>query len=197
MRALANELTAHLLLLKKKYKAAEVYLIEALTAYEQYGALAKVNSLSDKYHFHPVALFNCLLQPSTYPTLQWKKVVAKSTQNSLGSIDFHSVLTASHSLSEEIVLPRLLSKLMSILFLYLPFLNYGLIPFQDITMENAGAERGYLLLPKQDEKDALWTAAESIGDQVQIYVSDTTQNKPDLCEGVSFFTQLHIFYFCK
>lgn len=49
MRGLANELAAHILLLRKKHKAAEVFIIEALTAYEQYGALAKVGSLSDKY----------------------------------------------------------------------------------------------------------------------------------------------------
>lgn len=49
MRGLANELASRILVNRKKLKAAEVYIIEALTAYEQYGALAKVNSLSEKY----------------------------------------------------------------------------------------------------------------------------------------------------
>lgn len=54
-----------------------------------------------------------------YPTLQWKKVTAKATQNTINNIDFHSILNASHSVSEEIVLSKLLSKLMSILSILL------------------------------------------------------------------------------
>ena len=49
MRGLANELASHILLAARKLRAAEVYIIEALAAYEQYGAVAKVNALSDKY----------------------------------------------------------------------------------------------------------------------------------------------------
>lgn len=52
-------------------------------------------------------------------------------------------------------------------------------------METAGAERGYLLLPKVDQKDTLYTAAESVDDIVEIHVSDDTSVKPDICEGVS------------
>lgn len=49
MRGLANELAANILMKRKKFKAAEVFIIEALSAYEQYGALAKVRELADKY----------------------------------------------------------------------------------------------------------------------------------------------------
>ena len=58
-------------------------------------------------------------------------------------------------------------------------------------METAGAERGYLLLPKPEERDVLWTAAQGFGEEVQIHVSDHFEDSQDLSEGVSFHFYLH------
>lgn len=54
-------------------------------------------------------------------------------------------------------------------------------------METAGAERGYLMLPKADHKDSLWTAAESVNDMVEIHMNDDVDRKPDICDGVSTY----------
>ncbi len=53
-------------------------------------------------------------------------------------------------------------------------------------METAGADKGYLLLPKEDNRENLWVAAESFGDQqVRIYVDRSEECVPDVSQGVS------------
>ncbi|MEH1786604.1 MAG: AAA family ATPase [Nostoc sp.] len=125
-QALSYELAARFYLQWGKEKIAQDYLFNAHYAYTRWGAKAKVEDLEKRYpQFFTQAQIN-----SQFPT---SKITSTSTTLST-SLDLNSVLKASHVLGREIKLDTLLTKLMT------------------IVIENAGAEKGYLLL----NQDAEW-----------------------------------------
>jgi signal transduction histidine kinase/ActR/RegA family two-component response regulator len=123
--ALALELAGKFYLCKKQNMFAQVCLREAHYAYQKWGAMAKVKHLEQKY---PEFII-------TKVPAQNNITILKSTTNKNANslLDLSSVMKASQTLSEEIVFSRLLKKMMH------------------IVIENAGAETGFLLLPKQDQ----------------------------------------------
>ncbi len=123
--ALANELAAEFYLARDRQKVAHIYLIDAYYGYIYWGATAKVKHLESEY-------------PMSLPPVSAAKPGAESTTisthtNSISShsglLDLTTVLKASQALASEIVLDRLLEKLMK------------------IAIENAGAQKGFLLMP--------------------------------------------------
>ena len=127
--ALAYELAAEFYLERGMEKFAQTYLIEAHYRYQQWGALAKVRDLETKYpQFLPTETTNAIIP--TNATIS----TTRMTSISIGSewLDLKSIMKAAQTLSGEIMLDRLLEKMMH------------------IVIENAGAEKGFLLLPKQD-----------------------------------------------
>ncbi len=129
--ALAYELAGQFYLLKGNLKVAQVYLRDAHYAYQQWGALAKVKHLETKYPQ--------FLTPKTAPAIltnvtisATKMATASTTGSSNQWLDLNSVTKASQTLAGEIVLSRLLEKM------------------THIVIENAGAEKGLLLLPRQN-----------------------------------------------
>jgi predicted ATPase/signal transduction histidine kinase/DNA-binding response OmpR family regulator/tRNA A-37 threonylcarbamoyl transferase component Bud32 len=127
-KALAYELAGQFYVLKGLPKIAQIYLHDAHYAYQQWGATAKVKDLESRY---PQIL--TLKIASAIPT-NTTIFASKMSLRSTGSewLDLNSVMKAAQTLSGEIVLSRLLKKMMH------------------IVIENAGAEKGFLLLPKQD-----------------------------------------------
>jgi predicted ATPase/signal transduction histidine kinase len=129
--ALAYELAAKFYLRRGMEKIAQTYLREAHYAYQQWGALAKMRDLENKY---PQLLTR---RDSKIPETTFQSatiMVSASTQLQPSTqLDLESITKAAQTLSGEIVLDRLLSKMMH------------------IVIENAGAERGFLILPV-DEK---------------------------------------------
>ena len=123
--ALALELAGKFYLCKKQNMFAQVCLREAHYAYQKWGAMAKVKHLEQKY---PEFII-------TKVPAQNNITILKSTTNKNANslLDLSSIMKASQTLSEEIVFSRLLKKMMH------------------IVIENAGAEKGFLLLPKQDQ----------------------------------------------
>ena len=130
--ALGCELAGQFYLAKNKPAIAQIYLHDAHYAYQQWGAIAKVKELETRYAelLAPKVTGNLFANPN----LRTSILQASTTSNSLSQwLDLNSVIKASQTLSGEIVLSHLLKKVMQ------------------IVMENAGAENGYLLLPKQDK----------------------------------------------
>jgi signal transduction histidine kinase len=125
--ALAYELAGQFYLVKGMPKVAQVYLADAHYAYQQWGALAKVDDLETRY---PQWLTQKTL--SSHRKTNSTILAEASTTGSSQWLDLNSIMKASQTLSGEIVLSRLLEKMMH------------------IVIENAGAEKGFLLLPKQD-----------------------------------------------
>ncbi|MEM9541013.1 MAG: AAA family ATPase [Cyanobacteria bacterium P01_E01_bin.42] len=127
--SLANELAAKFYLHWGKEKIANLYVKEAHYCYQRWGATAKVKYLEEKY---PHLLVE--VTPQTTRSLQQKitKTLTRSDSQSRESLDITSVFKATRAISSEILLDRLLSALMKIL------------------VENAGAQRGILLLANEE-----------------------------------------------
>ncbi len=127
--ALANELAAQFYLSQGREKVAQIYLIEAYDGYLRWGATAKVKDLEGKY---PQLLSQPLKLANGVEPLSARTAVSRRSVSTEGSkaFDLETVMKASQALSGEIVLGELLRKLMQ------------------IVLENAGAEKGCLLLEK-------------------------------------------------
>ncbi len=131
-QALANELAGAFYLSLGREKFAKIYIQDAHQCYVQWGATAKVKDLEARYpqwlvlqseESSPKRIDN---QPSTGSNA--------TNEESLKYLDLATVIKASQAISSEIVLDKLLDKLLK------------------IVLENAGAQRGLFLL----EKDNQW-----------------------------------------
>ncbi|NER79620.1 MAG: serine/threonine-protein kinase PknK, partial [Leptolyngbya sp. SIO1D8] len=150
--ALANELAAKFYLSQGRTKMASVYLQDAHYLYAQWGATAKVKTLE-----------------ATYPQLRRRETslgtlstLSGTNANTLPSLfttsgqddtlDLATVVKVAQTLSEDIQLDRLLSNLMRLL------------------IENAGAQRGFLLLETEGKfrVEAQWNV-----DQETVEVSES------------------------
>ncbi len=142
--ALANELAAKFYLEWGKDRIAQEYLHHAYYGYAHWGATAKVHDLEQRY---PELLASILqhervqLEPeltihatSTTPApyTSTGKSPTSSSNTISAALDLATVLKASQALSSEIHLERLLSTLLS------------------VVIENAGADKGVLLLLKEN-----------------------------------------------
>ncbi len=123
--ALAYELAAKFYLGRKQFHVARYYLHNAHYAYLRWGAAAKVRQLETRYARFLAPHDNQLFYPNPY--------VTSTTTQPNKSIDFISILKASQAIAGEIMLNQLLEKLMQ------------------IVMENAGAQRGVLILEKNGQ----------------------------------------------
>ncbi|OHD11883.1 MAG: hypothetical protein A2086_15445 [Spirochaetes bacterium GWD1_27_9] len=138
MEAIANELAAQYYLSKKMNKIAQTYMQEARYCYIKWGAVAKVKDLEEKYGY---MFENALAQVQDAGTMS--KTISTSsrttkkstTDTSSGSsfLDIGTVMKASHAISGEIEMGKLLTKMLK------------------IVIENAGAEKGILILSKGEE----------------------------------------------
>jgi Nif-specific regulatory protein len=133
-QALGNELCARFTLSRGRKKIAAMFLAEARACYEQWGAAAKVEELNRK---HPSLLGQ---EADRRGRLQAGSraegsSVADSAANPAGddTLDHFSVMKAAQAIAGEIELEKLLTKLMH------------------IAIENAGAERGSLILEHEGE----------------------------------------------
>jgi predicted ATPase/signal transduction histidine kinase len=132
--ALGNERATQFWLAQGKEKIAQLYLKEAHYAYQQWGALAKVADLEEHYP-QWLAQKSASALSSTFTHTSKATIMASSTRRITTSsvLDLESVMKASQTLSGEIVLSRLLEKMMR------------------IVIENAGAQRGFLILPHEEQ----------------------------------------------
>ncbi|MGB5969258.1 MAG: AAA family ATPase [Spirulinaceae cyanobacterium] len=119
--ALANELAAKFYLGCDRLTSAAAYLLNARYCYQQWGATAKVAALDQAYPQ--------LLRATQISSQDSNSATVTTSDRTLGtSLDVGTVIKASQAISQEIVLDQLLANLMAIL------------------LENAGAQKGFLLL---------------------------------------------------
>ena len=124
--ALANERAAEFYLARGRNKVAQSYLIDAYYGYIHWGATAKVKHLESEY---PISLPPVSAgRASGDRTITSTNYSTSSSHSSL--LDLTTVVKASQALASEIVLDKLLEKLMK------------------MAIENAGAQKGFLLMPK-------------------------------------------------
>jgi PAS domain S-box-containing protein len=113
---------------------ADAYLRNARYCYLRWGAHGKVRQLD--------RLYPSLAAPEAHlPTA--------TIGSPIQQLDVASVVKASQAVSSEIVLPKLIERLMT------------------IAIENAGADRGLLILPAEDDH-LIQAEAQATGDQVEV-----------------------------
>ncbi|RCJ37919.1 serine/threonine protein kinase [Nostoc minutum NIES-26] len=123
--ALAHELAAKFYLSWGKQTIAQTYMTNAYHAYGHWGAVAKVKDLETRYPQLITRSLNTQRLETNYTKLTLDSPTVTGGSHSL---DLMTVMKASQALSGEIVLSKLLAKLMQ------------------IVLENAGAQTGYLIL---------------------------------------------------
>ena len=126
--ALAHELAAKFYLSLGKETIAQAYMQNAHYSYQLWGALAKVEDLEKKY---PQFLARTSAKTTTQTKANRTTTKPTTTSTNLGdTLDLATVMKASQAISGEIVLSKLLERLMK------------------IAIENAGAQKGFLILEK-------------------------------------------------
>jgi predicted ATPase/signal transduction histidine kinase/CheY-like chemotaxis protein len=164
--AIAYERAAEFYLSLGREEIGQFYLKNAYQCYTSWGATAKVKALEAEYPQ--------ILVGATHRTRVKGSTTTRITTTSgsnAQSLDLETVVKASQALAGEIVLDKLLAKLMK------------------IAIENAGAQKGFLIL----ENEGSWTIAASgavNSDQVTILQSlpidsvDTSTQMPLLSSAI-------------
>ncbi len=124
--ALANELTGKFYQTQGRENMACPYMREARYLYDRWGASAKVQHLEENYRH----LLPKILEEKGDFGQRLQSVETASATIPSASLDLTSVMKASQILSGEIIMEKLLEQLMRIL------------------IENAGAQKGFLILEK-------------------------------------------------
>jgi signal transduction histidine kinase len=132
--ALANELAGRFYLSRGLEKNGYVHLRDARACYVLWGADGKVRQL-DRLYPHLATAGG----PRSTATIG----------SPVQQLDVASVVKASQAVSSEIVMPKLIERLMT------------------IALENAGADRGLLILPAEDNH-LIQAEARAAGDQVEV-----------------------------
>jgi diguanylate cyclase (GGDEF)-like protein/PAS domain S-box-containing protein len=139
--ALAYELAANFYLARGMEEFAQLYMTKAHYSYVRWGSTAKVNDLEQRYP----DFFAKTPSSSTQTTTTILSTESKTSSQ----LDLNSILKASQTLSSEIVLNTLLEKMMK------------------IVLENAGAQKGYLIL-KQQEQWLIQASAGVTSDDIEV-----------------------------
>ncbi|MFN6519495.1 MAG: AAA family ATPase [Nostoc sp. CreGUA01] len=169
--ALANELAAKFYLEWGKERIAQEYLINAYYCYARWDAKAKIDDLEQRYPELLAPILQQTRSPLTpndiiatndsfanlHPSLS--KSVTSSTNVSF-MLDMTTVLKASQTLSSEIEIEKLLSKLLS------------------VVIENAGADKCVLLILKEDKLVVEATA--EVGQPSNVLQSIAVEDSTDL-----------------
>ncbi|TAD98299.1 MAG: GAF domain-containing protein [Bacteroidetes bacterium] len=143
-----SELASHFYKKINHKKLEESYIQDAYFAYKRWGAKLKVEQLEQEY---PFLLVKTVIGQTKMATTRHTMFESKhSSTGSSNELDIISLSKATQSIMGEVVLEKLLSKLIK------------------IVIENAGAQRGILLLPKNDE---LVVEAQINGEQIELLTS--------------------------
>ncbi|MCR9142250.1 MAG: AAA family ATPase [bacterium] len=126
--AVANELIGRFYEGRGEHKIARLFIEESVYYYRKWGAQAKINQLESIYSF---------LGPrgpaEQVTTSTFGQTTSGTSSEHQGRLDITTVMKGSLAISGEIVLEKLLSRLIR------------------IVIENAGAERGYLIMETDGE----------------------------------------------
>ncbi|MGR3179759.1 MAG: ATP-binding response regulator [Candidatus Anammoxibacter sp.] len=122
--AIANERAAIFFFSKGKEKIARGYLTDSRYCYHRWGADAKVKDLEEEYP--QIFVKHEKIKDSSKTGLSSSS--SSSTESDL--LDLTTIIKASQAISSEIILEKLLNKMMTIL------------------IENAGAQRGLIIMEK-------------------------------------------------
>jgi GAF domain-containing protein len=145
-----NELASRFYLKRGYRTVALTYLCEACHSFLRWGALGKVKQLDERY-------------PGLGEKTPGRSAAAPGTP--VEQLDLTTMVKASHAVSSEIVLEKLIQKLMT------------------VAAEYAGAERGLLILP-HGEEFRIEAQARTDLDKVNVYLQQTRVDPAELPESL-------------
>ncbi|MBW4495515.1 MAG: AAA family ATPase [Oscillatoria princeps RMCB-10] len=149
--ALACELAGEFHVARGQENMGRFYLLESYYAYIRWGAIAKVKDLEARY---PQFFSRIAAQKSTATDIH--RTTTTTSGSDSGFLDLATVMKASLAISGEIVLSRLLDKLMK------------------ISIENAGAQKGSLIL-KRDGNLAIEASGEVDANEIAVWQSPAVE----------------------
>ena len=158
-QALANELAAEFYLSCNKDKIAQVYLTECYYGYIAWGAIAKVKDLEARY---PQLVAQTLNRETKTGDLNVTATTTSTNSDFSSALDIGTFIKASQAITSEIVLDKLLARLIKIL------------------LENAAAQKAVLMLYKDGSFfiEATCTAEGNQADVLQSLPVGISQNLP-------------------
>ncbi len=172
--AIANELAAKFWLKKKNYRFAQNYFLEAYNCYEGWGAVRKCEDLREKYSNF---ITDQKIPYDFNKTLSGTMTISSQTGNgastqlhTTNTLDLQSVLKSSSVISGEIKIESLLNKIMS------------------IVIENAGAQRGVLLL-KKDRKLYVEAEGSISSNEVKVMTNIPIEQYGDIASSVVYYVE--------
>jgi histidine kinase len=140
---------------------ANFYLQNAYRVYKRWGAEAKLKQMESHY-----------IQLRNGAGAEWQNELLNDPATvRIGNLDLETVLKASAALSGEIILPRLLKKMMQII------------------MENAGAQTGFLVMEKNGER-FIESEIKADEDEIKILQSIPVSQSDLLAESVLNYVYL-------
>jgi len=158
-QALANELAAEFYLSCNKDKIAQVYLTECYYGYIAWGAIAKVKDLEARY---PQLVAQTLNRETKTDDLNVTATKTSTNSDFSNALDIGTFIKASQAITSEIVLDKLLARLIKIL------------------LENAAAQKAVLMLYKDGNLfiQATCTAEENQANVLQSLPVKISQDLP-------------------
>ncbi len=144
----------------KQELLANFYLQNAYRVYKRWGAGAKLKQMERSY-----------IQLRGGGGAEWQNQLEEQSTHQNTNVDLETVLKASATLSGEIILPKLLKKMMQII------------------MENAGAQNGFLVMEKNGEK-YIEAEIKADNDDIKILQSIPVSESGLLAESVLSYVYL-------
>ncbi|MBD2448128.1 AAA family ATPase [Nostoc sp. FACHB-152] len=132
-QALGNELAAKFWLSKGKEDFAKIYMTKAFYSYIRWEAIAKAQDLDERYPHLIIHSEDVQILKTDITISKTRTSTAKTTSNSNDILDLATIIKASQTISSEIILDKLLDKVLSII------------------IENASAQKVCLMLAKNNE----------------------------------------------
>ena len=165
--AIANELNARFWFSRGNNKIAKLYITEAHYCYHRWGAERKVLDLEEQYP-------TLLSEPTPTDSGPYTATYTSTSSSTSGALDLTTVMKASQALAGEIILDKLLNQLMK------------------IAIENAGAQKGFLVL----DKDGQWVIeAKGEVDCKEVTILQSIPiNDIDKNTGIPFLSAAIIYY---
>lgn len=157
--AIANEVAGRFFLRRGMEIIAQAYITAAYNAYGQWGATNKLIDLETRFP----GLIN--------KQIKLKKALSENDKNSMidiasESLDLSTVMKASLAIASEIDLGRLLNQLMT------------------LAMENAGAQKGFLILENERDGNLYIEAESEIDRNIEILQSIPVSKSEKLCISI-------------
>ncbi|MCP4132038.1 MAG: SpoIIE family protein phosphatase [bacterium] len=153
--AIANECAAQFWLDQNKKVYAGIHLQAAYDCYSKWGAAGKVKQLEEKHG----RLLNRAAKAAPFTT-------GTTTGSSMETLDFYTVMKAAQAISGEIVLEKLLKKMMKIL------------------LENGGAQKGFLILENESNKKLCIEAEGIVHKEIRVLESIPVEKSDKLSSAI-------------